>query len=110
MVTMTDITHDPDFPFAIQGILSGRVYGKFRARIDAELFINASGTDGGLEIIDTTPKPKIPADAHFITWGSATQVAVLRGENWLYMNSYVSTEQLVGYIGDRDVIVLEPRS
>lgn len=67
----TEFTHDPDTPIAVtEGVF---VVARFTYRGIAEEFKERLGHEY-MEIIDTTPKPRIPNDAEFITWV---------GENWL---------------------------
>ncbi|QOC59408.1 hypothetical protein SEA_LIFES_83 [Microbacterium phage Lifes] len=61
------------------------------------------------EVIDTTPKPKIPEDAQHITWGTET-LAYSRyvDDLWYGWNHGhgLSDEELLEMIGDAEVTVL----
>lgn len=105
--------HDPEFPYVIKDF-SGHVFAKFHKdeRHLAQWF-----ADNHLrykEVIDTTPRPKIPEDARFIYWPDEygdPGLAERRGVNWLLMDGSVfSTDDLLNdVIGDAEITVLVPK-
>lgn len=58
----TDHEYDPDLPYVVASP-TRLVIARFRWLGLAEEF-----SDGVDRIIDTTPKPRVPEDAKFITW------------------------------------------
>ena len=119
---MTDIQHDYEFPFIARGVHSQRIWAKFTNRGNAEQYVRLVSSHLALnyEVIDTTPKPKIPADAEYIMYLSnrfqtpryAKRVGHPANKVWelSYPISQLSEEALLELIGEQDVIVLEPRS
>lgn len=65
----TDYEYDPDLPYVVVGVVTGMLSARFRSGVDAEEY--ALGHDY-LEVIDTTPKPRVPDDAEWIFWWSPT--------------------------------------
>ena len=63
------IKYDPEFPFAI--IVADKTVAKFKGISQATSLFNLSGLN--YEVIDTTPKPKIPEDAEFVQWDASDQ-------------------------------------
>lgn len=72
---MTDIKYDPELPFAVttkkypEG--TSYVIARFNNEQDAVDWAESpfpGGHEDGTEVIDTTPKPKIPEGAEYITW------------------------------------------
>lgn len=59
---MTTHNYNPDLPYVVT--INGRV-NRFEAWVDAGMFADLYH---GAHIIDTTPKPRVPEDAKFITW------------------------------------------
>lgn len=106
---MTDLTYDPELPFVVliredHGQLA--ILARFKEFSYADQFVKA-GTRLR-EIVDTTPKPKIPEDAQHITWGQG-RVAYSRYEGqWVgWTHGYaISEEELLTWIGEDEVIVL----
>lgn len=101
---MSELKHDPELPFAY--VLDRGVFARFRAIEDALSFASLVG-DG--EVIDTTPKPKIPEDAQHITWGKGATAYSRRGDGWVGgSNEGIISEQdlIEGFIGEAEIIVL----
>lgn len=105
-----DIEYDPELPFVVrlQGGDRG-INSRFKYRNEAETHI---GTATWLELVDTTPKPKIPGDAEFIYWteGSEKMVAVHENFNpnkpWELGGVFYSERDILDFIGDAEVTVL----
>lgn len=104
---MTDYPYDPELPFVVTigGILIARVKSE---SIAAEI---AHGHLG--RVVDTTPAPKIPADAEFIYWMSEDKweieyYARKVGTYWLTDQGYEhDIDELLAKIGDDEVVVLK---
>ena len=63
---MTEYEYDPDLPYVVtyRDVLQGRF-----ATFDlAHRFVRSDDRLPGYRISDTTPKPRVPEDAQFITW------------------------------------------
>ena len=95
MTYISDLDHNPDFPFAAVG-QSGVVYALFKYEEEADGFLETSST-GASKVIDTSPKPKHdPKDGEvwMITEGTgkyASKVpflALVRGENFVFGSAY----------------------
>lgn len=56
MTYISDLDHNPDFPFAAVG-QSGVVYALFKYEEEADEFLETSST-GASRVIDTSPKPE----------------------------------------------------
>ena len=106
---MTDeLKYDPELPYAFVG--NGKVFARFADLNTAKahrLYVTVG------EVIDTTPKPKIPEGAEFICWsdGSGRSVAIWENFNptkpWDFNGVYYSEEKLLeDEIGDAEVTVL----
>lgn len=106
---MTDYGHDPELPFAY--VSPTQVYARFTIREDAEIWRERLGVG---EVIDTTPKPKIPEDAEFIFIDDYDQSVFARREGivdgemlWLTFGDFITEEELIeDFIGDAEVTVL----
>lgn len=102
---MTDLTYDPELPFVV--IEGGQISGRFRMIDDANYWIH--DVSGSGELIDTTPKPKIPEDAQHITWGKK-KIAYSRHYDGLWYGwnhgRGLSEAELLTWIGDDEVTVL----
>lgn len=61
---MTDHEYDPKLPYVLENTLTGDTMGRATSRLIAKNF--SAGL--AIKIIDTTPKPRIPDDAQWITW------------------------------------------
>lgn len=103
---MTELKHDPELPFVAVGVSTREVFARFSNLEGAVSF-----SDDGpyvVEVIDTTPKRKIPEDAQHITWGQG-RVAYSRYEGqWVGWNHgyAISEEELLTWIGEDEVTVL----
>ena len=95
MTYISDLDHNPDFPFAAVG-QSGVVYALFKYDEEADVFLETSST-GASRVIDTSPKPKHdPKDGEvwMITEGTgeyASKVpflALVRGENFVFGSAF----------------------
>lgn len=122
-----DIPYDEDLPFAvwrIRGVkgsdrfVEGQIESRFRD-LDSAASFTYSYQEGWLEIVDTTPKPRIPEDAEFIAWQTSKNawmdVAYRDGKNldlgkpWAWGDFLYSEEDLLTEIGDADIVVLDRR-
>lgn len=107
---MSELKYDPELPFVVRVRFSEELLGRFSDLQDAEQI--AASVYGGYdtEVIDTTPKPKIPDDAEFIIWrsdpSSALQFAEKTQDFWAIEAVEVSDEELISEIGDAEVTVL----
>ena len=73
MTYISDLDHNPDFPFAAVG-QSGVVYALFKYEEEADEFLETSST-GASKVIDTSPKPKrepTEGEVWMITEGAGT--------------------------------------
>lgn len=61
---MTDYEYIPTLPYVLENTLTGDMMGRATSRLIAKNF--SAGL--AIKIIDTTPKPRVPEDAQFITW------------------------------------------
>jgi hypothetical protein len=110
---MTNYEYDPEFPFILVGKLSGKIYSKFHIETDA---MRAADTTHDVKLIDTTPKPKIPADAKFITFlnsaNDPTMFTRVPGEDlfvWWDGGDAYSEDQVLEWLGEGEVTVLVPK-
>ena len=95
MTYISDMDHNPDFPFAAVG-QSGVVYALFKYEEEADGFLETSST-GASMVIDTSPKPKPEpkeGDVWMITEGTgkyASKVpflALVRGGHFIFGSAY----------------------
>ena len=95
MTYISDLDHNPDFPFAAVGKI-GVVYALFKHEREANEFLETPST-GASKVIDTSPKPKHdPKDGEvwMITEGTgkyASKVpflALVRGGNFIFVSAY----------------------
>ena len=95
MTYISDLDHNPDFPFAAVG-QSGIVYALFAYEEEADEFLETSST-GASRVIDTSPKPKrepTEGEVWMITEGTgeyASKVpflALVRGENFVFGSAF----------------------
>ena len=95
MTYISDLDHNPDFPFAAVG-QSGIVYALFKYEEEADEFLETSST-GASRVIDTSPKPKhepTEGEVWMITEGTgkyASKVpflALVRGENFVFGSAF----------------------
>lgn len=115
---MTDIKYDPELPFAViirEAFKDHTILGRFHSWFYADQFAK-TGT-ALREIVDTTPKPKIPEDAEFIIWGDGSYLPQIAQRDsgpanlgWRYGAEedyrWYSSESLSREIGDAEVTVL----
>lgn len=79
---MTDYEYDENLPYVV--VAHGVAQARFRTRRDAEGFLDGLHISGF--VIDTTPKPRVPAGTRFITWlgrSGARWYAERRGGVWI---------------------------
>ena len=95
MTYISDLDHNPDFPFAAVG-QSGVVYALFKYEEEADEFLETSST-GASKVIDTSPKPKrepTEGEVWMITEGTgeyASKVpflALVRGGHFIFGSAY----------------------
>ena len=95
MTYISDLDHNPDFPFAAVG-QSGTVYALFAYEEEADEFLETSST-GASRVIDTSTKPKrepTEGEVWMITEGTgkyASKVpflALVRGENFVFGSAF----------------------
>lgn len=108
-----DIKYDPELPYAVILIGSGELNSRFKYFNEAKTHL---GTATWLEIVDTTPKPKIPEDAQFITWSDPydngeERIAMRYGHPankvWrVGVDTLDELDLLNDWIGDAEVTVL----
>jgi hypothetical protein len=107
-----DIKYDPELPYAVILIGSGELNSRFKYFNEAKTHL---GTATWLEIVDTTPKPKIPEDAEFIFVEDAEQSVFAHREGpvdgkmlWLVppCDFITESELIEDFIGDSEVTVL----
>lgn len=108
---MTD--HDPEFPYVIKDY-SGHVFAKFHKREKGLAKWFAENHPHYKEVIDTTPRPKIPEDARFIYWtdNNVEYYARKTVEGiWIddLSEEYPNVSSLIAKVGDSDVTVLVPK-
>ena len=110
---MTDYPYDPDLPYVVtyRDVLQGRF-----ATFDlAHRFVRSDDRLPGYRISDTTPKPRVPEDAQWITWYSrqhrAHYVALNEGpDSWTIAEVYEGPlEDLPGVTPDTVFTVLDER-
>lgn len=63
---MADYEYDPKLPYVVEGELSGLLYARFASQGGAREYVNSLSVS--FRVIDTTPKPRVPEDAKYITW------------------------------------------
>lgn len=105
---MADYPYDPELPFVVA--CSDKAIARFRDKQDARDMVNEFvESENWLKLIDTTPAPKIPADAEFIHWvnGAWFSTAARDGDNWFYDGFHFSTEEILLEIGGAEVVVLK---
>lgn len=95
MTYISDLDHNPDFPFAAVG-QSGVVYALFECEEEADEFLETSST-GASRVIDTSPKPKHEpkeGEVWMITEGTgeyASKVpfpALVSGGHFVFVSAY----------------------
>jgi len=110
-----ELKYDPELPFVVRVRFSQELLGRFSDLQDAEQIAGSIYGGYDTEVIDTTPKPKIPDDAEFVyymSWANSAHYAKRVGHPdnhvWETSNptSQVSEEDLLIRIGDAEVTVL----
>lgn len=102
-----DLKYDPEFPYLLVNVDS-EPHSRWALRYEAESYLQGNWEGYG-RVIDTTPKPKIPEDAKHITWGTKYVVySKFLDGLWYGWNHGrgLTEEQLLGWIGDSEVVVL----
>ena len=69
---MNNYPYDPDLPYVLVNTLTGNTMGRATSRPIAENFSENFSAGLAVKIIDTTPKPRVPDDAKFITYQGRT--------------------------------------
>lgn len=104
---MSDLKHDPEFPYAI--VFNGHVIAKFPAegmgKVNA---IQYAADVYDSELVDTTPKPKIPADADYLIWefNGETGMAYRDGGEWYGAVEWWTGEEMAENLKFAEVTVL----
>lgn len=111
---MTELKYDPELPFAViirEDHQENTIVGRCSSYDYAEQLVNA-GSRILREIVDTTPKPKIPEDAEFVRWDAPSgkydyYARKMSGGSWrLDRGTVLSLTELIQTIGDSEVTVL----
>lgn len=107
---MTSYPHDPEFPFLVI-TPTGNQVAKFADRTRADRYsshyLNV--------VVDTTPKPRIPVDAKFLTITAVDKTVIaIRGElGWKVIGDghpfWFSDESFEASFRDAEITVLDPR-
>lgn len=110
---MSELKYDPELPFALTTI-GGAIIGRAVNEFVANQLHKAMDRYG--QVIDTTPKPKIPEDAEFVQWDASDQsfYAMRYGKTdewWVTYSgasedSFYYLSDLLILIGDAEVTVL----
>jgi hypothetical protein len=103
---MSEIKYDPELPFAFISTANREVARfadrEIAARFGKEVMVG--------RVVDTTPKPKIPEDAEFVTWrgdrNSILEFAEKTQGYWSWSGLEISEIALTEVIGDAEVTVL----
>ena len=111
---MTDFAYYKDLPYAV--VAHGVVQARFRTWRDAEGFLDSLHISGF--VIDTTPKPRVPEDAKFITWRDSNAGLHVAGywggqsRKWAEVGTFIALrlEDLPGVTPDTVFTVLDERS
>lgn len=119
---MTNYPYDPELPYAVIQVYSedeiefptGSINARFRDAESAREYADGFLPDY-VELVDTTPAPKIPADAEFIFWydyGLMPFYARRYGNTFNRVweresGATISEVDLVKQIGDAEVVVLK---
>jgi len=114
---MTELKYDPELPFVVL-IREDHGGDVILARCSSWDYANQLAKAGTLfrEVVDTTPKPKIPEDAEFVHWDKEDQsfYAMRYGKTdewWVTYSrakddSFYYLSDLLILIGDSEVTVL----
>ena len=105
--------YDPDLPYVVEGPVGSEYLARFSYEGDASLFLDALPYPTRYRVIDTTPKPRVPEDARFITWeGNGFRYTAFRNlvDRWNYApDKAVYLEDLPGVTPDTVFTVLQER-
>lgn len=105
---MTDYEYDKNLPYVVEYL--SEAVARFREFDEADAW---AGGARNHRIINTNPKPRVPADAKFITWlvnGSARWFAERRIGSWSVDGAtYDTLEDLPGVTPDTVFTVLDER-
>lgn len=110
-----EIKHDPEFPFLVTSCKGGPAIARFCSIWHARNYLHVNGTPFW-EITDTTPKPRIPEDAAYITWRDPETRGVLYArrisfEQWVTAYQVIlSEDELIDYIEGAEIFALDKRS
>lgn len=108
---MSKLKYDPELPFVVL-IREDQGDDVILARCSTWDYANQLVKAGTLfrEIVDTTPKPKIPEGAEFVTWrgdrNSILEFAEKTQGYWAWSGLEISEIALTEVIGDAEVTVL----
>lgn len=101
----SEYAYDPELPFLVVGKVTRTLYARFNDREDAVRF-----SPFYCDVIDTTPKPKIPEDAKHITWGRKNAAYSRIDDRWYgWTDTGLSEGAMLELIGDDEVTVLVPK-
>lgn len=105
---MTDYEYDEDLPYVVER--EGDQVARFAEQEAAEHFASQRYLH---RVIDTTPKPRVPEDAKFVTWPAWGTVFTARQTqvgNWdMNGSQYSSLEDLPGVTPETVFTVLDER-
>lgn len=105
---MSELKYDPELLYVARIRFTEEILGRFHDKEDATQSLETIWASYDGEVIDTTPKPKIPEDAQHITWGDE-KVAYSRYVDGLWygwIHTGISEDELLDWIGNDEVTVL----
>lgn len=111
---MPEYPHDPEFPYLVLSV-GGNQVGKFRSKFLAEEYRRVSKTEKMWDIVDTTPKPRIPVDAQYlaIKAGKMFAIAIRKELGWRVIGDgqpiWFPDESFAALFKDDEITVLDPR-
>lgn len=106
---MTDYEYDEKLPYVVVGAVTGRLSARFWSGVDAEVYAHGHAY---LEVIDTTPKPRVPEEAQYVMWTAfGTAAVAVRNDRaeWGVNGAFYSLEDLPGVTPDTVFTVLDER-
>ncbi len=108
---MTGYGYDENLPYVVEGRISREVHARFRDADSASRYV--AGVTS-MRVIDTTPKPRVPEDAKFITWFDqgrrVDRMAVRLGTDfWNFGGGRDYLDNLPGVTPDTVFTVLDAR-
>ena len=107
MTYISDLDHNPDFPFAAVGE-SGTVYALFAYEEEADEFLETSST-GASRVIDTSPKPKHEpkeGDVWMITEGTGEYASKVPFLAFVHDGGFIFVSAYETQLGDDGLDVL----